>query len=233
MERSFSIADRVKLLREQIAAAAASSGRSLEEITLMAVTKTVSPERVNESIAAGITLLGENRAQELAEKYDAYDTQHAAIHFIGHLQTNKVKTVIDRVSMIESVDRLSLAAEINRLAGLRNRKMPILIEVNIAAEESKSGVLPEKLPSLLEEISQLPHLSVEGLLAIPPKVGSDFQKEKYFEQMYQHFIDIRSKNMDNITMNTLSMGMSEDFPLAIRQGSTIVRIGRGLFGERQ
>ena len=232
MEKSSEIRRNVDAVQEQIGRAAAEAGRDPSEIRLMAVTKTQSAARVNEAIAAGVTLLGENRAQELLEKYDGYDRAGCGIHFIGHLQSNKVRSIVDKVSMIESVDRLSLAQEISRCAQLHGLVMPVLIEVNIGREQSKSGVLPEALPELLGKVSLLPGLSVRGLMAIPPNIEDTVQKEGYFEQMYRHFIDMKAKKLDNVSMTILSMGMSHDYPLAIRHGSNVVRIGRALFGER-
>lgn len=232
MEKSSEIRRNVEAVQEQIGRAAAEAGRDPSEIRLMAVTKTQSAARVNEAIAAGVTLLGENRAQELLEKYDGYDRAGCGIHFIGHLQSNKVRSIVDKVSMIESVDRLSLAQEISRCAQLHGLVMPVLIEVNIGREQSKSGVLPEALPELLGKVSLLPGLSVRGLMAIPPNIEDTVQKEGYFEQMYRHFIDMKAKKLDNVSMTILSMGMSHDYPLAIRHCSNVVRIGRALFGER-
>ena len=232
MEKSSEIRRNVEAVQEQIGRAAAEAGRDPSEIRLMAVTKTQSAARVNEAIAAGVTLLGENRAQELLEKYDGYDRAGCDIHFIGHLQSNKVRSIVDKVSMIESVDRLSLAQEISRCAQLHGLVMPVLIEVNIGREQSKSGVLPEALPELLGKVSLLPGLSVRGLMAIPPNIEDTVQKEGYFEQMYRRFIDMKAKKLDNVSMTILSMGMSHDYPLAIRHGSNVVRIGRALFGER-
>ena len=232
MEKSSEIRRNVEAVQEQIGRAAAEAGRDPSEIRLMAVTKTQSAARVNEAIAAGVTLLGENRAQELLEKYDGYDRAGCGSHFIGHLQSNKVRSIVDKVSMIESVDRLSLAQEISRCAQLHGLVMPVLIEVNIGREQSKSGVLPEALPELLGKVSLLPGLSVRGLMAIPPNIEDTVQKEGYFEQMYRHFIDMKAKKLDNVSMTILSMGMSHDYPLAIRHGSNVVRIGRALFGER-
>ena len=232
MEKSSEIRRNVEAVQEQIGRAAAEAGRDPSEIRLMAVTKTQSAARVNEAIAAGVTLLGENRAQELLEKYDGYDRAGCDIHFIGHLQSNKVRSIVDKVSMIESVDRLSLAQEISRCAQSHGLVMPVLIEVNIGREQSKSGVLPEALPELLEKISLLPGLSVRGLMAIPPNIEDTVQKEGYFEQMYRRFIDMKAKKLDNVSMTILSMGMSHDYPLAVECGATMVRVGSLIFGER-
>lgn len=232
MERSSDIQERAKALFEQVALAAQQAHRSPSDIRLMAVTKTNSAQRVNEAIAAGITLLGENRAQELLEKYDDYHKDGCEIHFIGHLQTNKVRSIIDKVSLIQSVDRLSLAEKIDHCAKEMGRVMPVLVEVNIGDEETKSGVAPQQLPEFLAQIASFSGIKIKGLMCIPPNAPDNLTKERYFAQMYRHFIDIKAKKMDNVCMDILSMGMSYDFPLAIKQGSTIVRIGRALFGER-
>ncbi len=230
--RSSDIGENARALTERIAWAAQQAQRNPADIRLMAVTKTNSAQRVNEAIAAGITLLGENRAQELLAKYDDYHKNSCEIHFIGHLQTNKVKSIIDRVSLIQSVDRLTLAEKIDHCAGGVGLVMPILIEVNIGEEAAKSGVAPPQLPELLAQIAGLSHIKIMGLMCIPPNVTDALTKERYFAQMYRHFIDIKAKKMDNVCMDILSMGMSGDFLLAIKHGSNIVRIGRELFGER-
>ena len=196
-------------------------------VDIMAVTKTVSPEAVNVAVKSGITLLGENRVQEYLSKRDFYD-KSASVDFIGHLQTNKVKYIIDSVNRIHSVDSIKLAKEINRLSQMREKTTDIFVEVNIGREESKSGVDPDNLLDFCYELSELPNIRVSGLMSIPPKECS----EKFFCKMQELFIDIKAKKMDNVIMNILSMGMSHDFELAIKHGSNIVRIGRGLFGER-
>lgn len=231
-ERLFDIEENAKRLLFEVGETAARFGREEGSVRLMAVTKTNSAERVNSAIKGGITLLGENRAQELLEKYEDYDKAGCEIHFIGHLQSNKVKSIIDRVQMIESADRLSLIREIDRCAALCNKVMPVLVEVNIGREESKSGVMPEMLEELLAEAAEFKHIKLSGLMAIPPNTDETAAKERYFEQMYRSFIDIKAKKMDNVSMDILSMGMTRDFSLAIKHGSNIVRIGRGLFGER-
>lgn len=198
-----------------------------DEVTLMAVTKTVSPENVNHAIGCGISVLGENRVQEYLSKKEFYLPQ-AQVHFIGHLQTNKVKYIIEDMKLIHSVDSVKLAAEIDRHAARAKKKQDILIEVNIGGEASKSGVQPSELEHLLEEISKMPHIQVKGLMTIPPAT----ENEKFFAQMQAIFLDISAKNMDNIDMEILSMGMSGDYATAIRYGSTLVRIGTALFGAR-
>jgi len=232
MERYSDIRDKYNIITEKICEAAALSGRDVNDIKIMAVTKTNSAQKVNEAIEAGITLLGENRAQEFLSKYDSYNREGCEIHFIGHLQSNKVKTIIDKVDMIQSVDRLSLLKEIDRCCGDLGKIMSILIEVNIGREESKSGVLPEELDELLSQAAAFSNVRVKGLMTIPPKTHNNVETERYFEHMYRRFIDIKAKKMDNISMDILSMGMSNDFPVAVKYGSNIVRIGRALFGER-
>ncbi|MEG1449134.1 MAG: YggS family pyridoxal phosphate-dependent enzyme [Oscillospiraceae bacterium] len=208
------------------------SSRNPDDIKIMAVTKTVDPELVNVAIDCGIKLLGENRVQELLSKYDFYKKDNVEIHFIGSLQTNKVKYIIDKVSMIHSVNSLKLANEINKQAKKHNIIMDILIEVNIGGEDSKSGISPTEIYSLLEDISHLSNVKVKGLMAIPPICEKDEQIKHYFDNMYQLFIDIKAKKLDNIDMNVLSMGMSHDYNIAITSGSTLVRVGSKMFGSR-
>ncbi len=199
-----------------------------EKIHLMAVTKTVEPEKINFAISHGISLLGENRVQEYMAKKDYYDKK-ADVHFIGHLQTNKVKYIINDVKMIQSVDSFKLAQEINRLAEKNNKNMDILIEVNIGDEISKSGISKNSLFDLINQISELQNLSVCGLMAIPP-IGSD---ECIFEEMNELFLKLKETPYKNVSMQTLSMGMSGDYELAIKHGSNLVRIGTKLFGARK
>ncbi|MBQ2899347.1 MAG: YggS family pyridoxal phosphate-dependent enzyme [Oscillospiraceae bacterium] len=217
---------------ERISAAAEKAGRDPSEIRLMAVTKTVAPEKINEAIKSGCDLLGENRVQELLEKYESYD-KSAEIHFIGRLQTNKVKYIVDKVTMIESVDSIKLAEEIEKRCSKIDKIMDILLEVNIAEEESKGGFSPEEIPSVSEKIRDFPHLRLRGLMTIG-RFGAEIEETRqYFEKMRHLLVDIKTKNIDNIYINILSMGMSGDYELAVSEGATIVRVGRGLFGERK
>lgn len=225
-------AARWKEISEDISAAAAAVGRNPEEITLMAVTKTVPPERVNEVIAAGCRLLGENRVQELLEKYEHYD-KRAKIHFIGTLQTNKVKYIVDKVDMIESVDSLHLADEIERRCAAIGKTMDILLEVNIADEESKSGFTYDEIPAVIEKISKFNHLKLRGFMTIG-RFGAEIEETRgFFQKMRALLVDIRSKKIDNKDISILSMGMSGDYTVAVQEGATVVRVGRGLFGERK
>lgn len=220
-------AENLKRIRRNIEETAAKY-RSGEEIRLMAVTKTVPYETVNQVIDGGVTLLGENRVQEYLEKKDHYRSC-AEVHFIGHLQTNKVKYIIDSVSCIHSVDSIKLAKEIDRLAGKHGKIMDVLIEVNIGGEGSKSGVSADMLEELVYGISEMNNIRLKGLMAIPPAGNT----EVYFEKMHRLFRDIGDKHINNVTMETLSMGMSGDYTEAIRHGSNLVRIGSALFGARK
>ncbi|MBP5618542.1 MAG: YggS family pyridoxal phosphate-dependent enzyme [Clostridia bacterium] len=216
---------------ERIARAAREAGRDPAEITLLAATKTVPVEVINHAIAAGVPLIGENRVQELCAKWDALDKSVPA-HHIGRLQTNKVKMIVGKVAMIESVDSLHLAEEIARRSQALGITTDMLVEINIGGEEAKSGVLPEKAEELLCAIAPLEGVRVRGLMAIPPICENQAQISRYFEKMYKLFIDFSAKNIDNITMEQLSMGMSGDYEAAIRSGATIVRLGTALFGAR-
>ena len=227
-DTAFNVAEAFK----NISAAAEKSGRNPSDIQLMAVTKTVSPDKINEAIEAGCRLLGENRVQELLEKYESYD-KRAEIHFIGTLQANKVKYIVDKVTMIESVDSIKLAEEIEKRCAKIGKIMDILLEVNIANEENKSGFSADEIISAAEKIKDFQHLRLRGLMTIG-RFGAEIEETRqYFAKMRNLLVDIKSKNIDNIYINILSMGMSSDYELAVEEGSTIVRVGRGLFGERK
>ncbi len=199
---------------------------------LLAATKTIPPETINFAISQGIDLIGENRVNELLEKYEYIDRSKAEIHFIGALQTNKVKYIIDKVDMIQSVDRESLALEIERQAAKHGITMPILAEINIGNEESKSGVSPEKALEFCRFLGSLPHLSLRGVMAIPPKCDKNRNNREYFCEMKKIFVDISHQNVDNSIMEILSLGMSDDYLDAVDCGSTMVRVGSGIFGKR-
>ncbi len=202
--------------------------KSGDIVRLMAVTKTVAPEKINYAASLGAKLLGENRVQEFLSKKDQY-AEDTEVHFIGHLQTNKVKYIINDVTLIQSVDSLKLAGEINRQAAKNGRTADILIEINIGDEQSKSGVAAQGVMALAEEISQLENVRVKGLMAIPP-IGSG---EDVFEKMNGIFLRMREEKLERGSMDILSMGMSGDYELAIKHGSNLVRIGTGLFGARK
>jgi len=218
-------------VNDRINKALEKSGRSREEITLLAAIKTVDYESVNYAVSKGIEYIGENRVQEFLSKNDLIiESPHR--HFIGHLQTNKVKYIIDKVELIHSVDSIRLAKEISRQAEKSGKVMDILLEVNIGDEDSKWGFTPENLLDSLEEITVFKGIRVKGLMAIPPICENMEENRKYFRQMYKLFIDIRDKNIDNSSMEILSMGMSDDFDIAIEEGSTLIRLGTALFGRR-
>ena len=219
-------------ISEDIVKAAKAAGRNPKEITLMAVTKTVPPERVNEAIEAGCSLLGENKVQELLEKYEYYD-KRARIHFIGRLQTNKVKYIVDKVDMIESVDSIRLVEEIEKRCAAIGKIMDILIEVNIAEEGSKGGFLYEEVPQIVEEIGKFSHIKLCGFMTIG-RFGAEIEETRgYFQKMHALLVDITGKKIDNKDISILSMGMSGDYEIAVQEGATIVRVGRRLFGERK
>ena len=227
-----SIADNIKRVNERIENACRRCGRDPSEVTLIGVTKTHSADIINEGICAGLTDIGENRVQEIIEKYDNID-KNAKIHLIGHLQTNKVKYIADEVAMIHSVDSFKLAKEISDKAVKCGRVIDILIQLNISGEESKSGLAPEELDGLLEQIKDLEGVFVRGLMTIPPiETGDMTLSREIFRKLNKIYIDKRAKIYDNIKMDVLSMGMSNDFEIAIEEGSTMVRVGRAIFGER-
>jgi pyridoxal phosphate enzyme, YggS family len=232
-DRRFSdLEENLKAIRSNIADAAVKSGRRPQDITLLAATKTVPVEVINHGIALGINHIGENKVQELCEKYDAYSLSRCELQFIGHLQTNKVKNIVGKVSMIQSVDSVKLAKEISRLSLAGGLTTDVLIEVNIGSEPNKSGVLPPELYDLIGQISLLPSIHIRGLMAIPPADADSGETQGYFSKMSQHFIDIRDKKIDNVNMDYLSMGMSSDYSQAILLGANMVRIGSALFGPR-
>ncbi len=203
------------------------------QVRLMAVTKTVEPALINAAVeSGGITLLGENRVQEFLDKEQQYRRESCQVHFIGHLQTNKVKYIADKVDMIESVDSLKLAQTIQRECERIGRVMPVLVEVNIGREPSKSGVFPEDLQELLEKISRLDRVKVRGLMFIPPICSNNEQKEEIFARIQKLFIDMSAKKIDNVDMDFLSAGMSSDYLTAVKYGANIVRIGTAIFGKR-
>lgn len=229
---AFSIGENIKRIQDTVAQACAGCGRNPADVQVMAVTKTVDAARVNEAVRAGIRLLGENRAQELLAKYDDYEKKDVQIHFIGHLQSNKVRQVIDKVTMIQSLGSISLAEEIQRQCEKREMTMDCLVEVNIGNEITKSGIDKEHIFPFLEEVSNYPRLHVRGLMSIPPICDSSSEAERNFASLFQLFVDIKEKKLDNIDMDYLSMGMSDDYPLAIKHGSNLVRIGSAMFGRR-
>lgn len=249
------VLEKIRQAQENIEKAAKESGRSGEDVILLAATKTVDAETINFAIDNGIKCIGENRVQELLDKYDAINKDKVDIHFIGTLQTNKVKYIADKVSMIHSVDSVKLAKEIDKQCKKIGKVMNVLVEINIGREESKGGIMPEDCEAFLKEISVFENIRVCGLMTIPPKCQIDENVEKmtridnenckktscskisyknqdFFKKIMKLFLDISQKKLDNIYMQYLSMGMSDDYEQAVKEGSNIVRIGRGLFGSR-
>ncbi len=233
MERLFTdIEYNYKTIEERISEAALKSGRKREDITFLAATKTVDAEAINYAISLGLKYIGENRVQEMLSKYDKYDLKNASLQFIGHLQSNKVRQIVDKVDLIQSVDSVKLAKEVSRQSEKRGINSDILVEVNIGHEESKSGIDSDALVELLDEIKDFPNISVKGLMCIPPICDTPQKICKFFDKMNNIFIDISAKNIDNISMDILSMGMSADYYEAILSGANMVRVGSSLFGAR-
>ena len=233
MERSLAdVTYNYQKICENIERAAQSVGKTASDITFLAATKTVDADVINHAISLGLRYIGENRVQELLSKYDSYDLDHASLQFIGHLQTNKVRQIVGKVDLIQSVDSVKLAKEISRCSEKLGITTDILLEVNIGREENKSCVMPEKLPDLLDQVKDIPAVKVRGLMAIPPICENAQENCKFFDNMRNIFLDIGSKNIDNISMDILSMGMSDDYEEAIRCGANMIRVGSALFGKR-
>ncbi len=237
--------ERLADIKKRIEAACKRAGRDVSEVTLIAVSKTKPVSMIEKAYELGIRHFGENKVQELVDKYNELDKKFGNSiqwHQIGHLQRNKVKQVIDKAVLIHSVDSLRLGQKIEEEAAKKNIVCDILIEVNIANEETKYGVNPDDLIPLFMELIRMPHIRVRGLMAVPPIVDDPEKNRKYFSKLRQLFIDIKSKNIDNDdnkiyfdsdNFNILSMGMTNDYEVAIEEGATMVRIGTGIFGERE
>lgn len=234
LQRFHDVEENIKVIRKNIAEAAIKSGRSPEDVILMAVTKTVPVEVINHALSLGIDYMGENKVQELNSKYDSLTKQDKHIHLIGHLQTNKVRQVVGKVEMIQSVDSERVASAIASKSRELGIVTNVLVEVNIGREENKSGVFPEEAHELVCKISEFDGINVQGLMAIPPADCEIIQTRRYFEEIYKLFIDIGAKRThnSNYTMNCLSMGMSADYSEAVLEGATMVRVGTALFGRR-
>ena len=226
------IAKNVAFVKAEIARAAAEAGRDPAEIRLVAATKMNDADRVREAIQAGVDICGENRVQEMLEKNALGAYEGVPLHFIGHLQKNKVRQVVGLCELIHSVDNLGLLQEISRVAGKKGLIQDVLLEVNVGAEESKSGISPEEVPGLLLEASKLPAVRVCGLMAIPPICEKPEENRPFFLQMQKLFVDNCRKKYDNISMGFLSMGMTGDYTEAVRCGANLVRVGSGIFGPR-
>ena len=227
------IEENLKYLRERIANAALRAGRGPEAVRLMAVTKNVEPAAINYALGCGVDLIGENRVQEFLGKRDKLQLEGCEVHLIGHLQTNKIRDILDYVDCIQSVDSLRLAQELSRRAAERGKCCDILLEVNIGDEESKFGFSAESLEEALCEIAAYPALRVRGLMTVAPIFSENRPVHPFFSNMQQLFLDISAKKLDNINMDILSMGMSDDFEEAVAAGSTLVRLGSAIFGMRR
>ena len=227
-----SIAENVAAIRAKMDAAAIACGRDPKQILLCAATKMNDADAVRQAIAAGVDCCGENRAQELTAKLadDAY--RGAPVHFIGRLQTNKVKQVVGKVDLIQSVDRQNLLEAIQKEAARQGITQDILLEVNVGREEAKGGFLPEELPQLLDKITDFTNIRVRGLMTVPPICQKDTDNDKFFQEMCNIGVDIMKKKYDNVSVDILSMGMSDDFVRAITCGSTMIRVGTAIFGAR-
>lgn len=227
-----SIAENIRVIRETMAQAAKAAGREPSEVLLCAATKMNDAAAVREAVAAGVDCCGENRVQELTQKLAEGAYTGKPVHFIGHLQTNKVKQVVGKVDLIESVDRMELLECIEKTAAKLGIVQPILLEVNIGAEESKSGFSQEEIWQTVERMADFPHCRLRGLMAIPPISLHPGDNRRYFAEMRNLFVDISEKKYDNVDMECLSMGMSGDYADAIAEGATMIRVGTAIFGPR-
>jgi PLP dependent protein len=226
------IAANINEIRQRIIAAAARCQRNPDSIKLLAVTKTVSPDIIGKAIAAGLTEFGENYVQEAKEKIAAFE-KHVKWHMIGHLQTNKAKYAVSLFDYIHSVDRMELAKEIHKKAGQIGRKINILIEINVSGEQTKNGIAPADAIDLIKGIASLENISVKGLMTMAPYSDNPENSRPYFSGLRKLQKNIISEGIPGIQMDELSMGMTDDFEIAIEEGATIVRIGRAIFGERK
>ncbi len=223
--------ENLKNVEEKIKKACTDAGRKREEVTLIAVSKTKPLDTLKEAYDLGVRVFGENKVKELVDKYDALP-KDIHWHMIGHLQRNKVKYIIDKVDLIHSVDSLRLAEAIEKEAAKRGITVNILIEVNVAGEESKFGLAPEAVDEFVEAVAQFEHIRVKGLMTIAPFVENPEENRSVFTALKKLSVDIAKKNVDNVNVSMLSMGMTNDYQTAIEEGATMVRVGTGIFGER-
>lgn len=225
------IKENLEEVREKIRQACQRSGRREEDVTLISVSKTKPVEMLKEAYEAGSRDFGENRVQEILEKYGQMP-EDVRWHMIGHLQKNKVRQVIDKAVLIHSVDTVELAEQIEKDAAKRDLTVDILLEVNVAEEESKFGFRTEEVEAAVMKIKELPHVRIKGLMTIAPFVSNSEDNREVFKKLYQLYVDIRSKNIDNVNMSVLSMGMTGDYEVAVEEGATMIRVGTGIFGAR-
>ncbi len=228
----FGVAARLDTVRERIAEAADRSGRSASDIRLVAVTKFIDIPPIAEALAKGVKEVGENRAQELVDKFGFFKEHGQFVHFIGRLQLNKVKYLVGRAGLIQSADRMEAFTEIDRIAARLGVKQDTLVEVNIGAEPQKAGIAPQELNELYKRISDLPNICVKGLMCIPPAAEGEAVRD-HFKRMRELFAEGKGLDIPNVGMEILSMGMSGDYTLAIEEGANMVRIGSAIFGARQ
>lgn len=229
------ISENIKIINEKIYQACNKANRNPEEVTLIAASKTKPISMINEALDAGIYNFGENKVQELIAKYDDMkEDKHKEViwHMFGHLQRNKVKYIVDKVKLIHSVDSLKVAKQIEKEAKKHDISVDVLIEVNMAKDKNKYGFKEEEVYKAILDISKLKHINVKGLMTIPPFVDNPEDNRRYFRKMKQLSVDMDGKNIDNVTMETLSMGMTDDYGIAIEEGATMVRVGTGIFGKR-
>lgn len=231
-QRIQSTIENYKRIKSNVEETAVKAGRNPKDVRLMCVTKTVEAEYINPVLDMGADLIGENRVQEFLQKKDSLHLNKVEKHLIGHLQTNKVKQIVGEVDFIESVDSLKLAKEISKESVKKDILTDILIEINVGQEASKSGIYLDSLGELIYQIAELPNVKVKGLMTIPP-ICEEAEARKYFYEIHKAFVDIKEKNIDNINMDILSMGMSGDYKAAILEGSNIVRVGSAIFGARK
>ena len=232
-ERFLLLEDNLKIVQEEIAETAIKNGRNPDEIKLMAVTKTVCPELINHAIDCGVDLIGENKVQEVLLKKDELHLENCKLHLIGHLQSNKVKKIIGIADMIQSVDSFELASQISRRSEENGIVTDILLEVNIGEDDCKFGYSAQETEEALMKIAPLNGVRVRGMMTVAPNFKDSAKNQSVFANMHKLFIDIGAKKIDNIYMDILSMGMSGDFKEAIAEGSTLVRVGSAIFGDRK
>lgn len=232
-ERFLLLEDNLKRVREEIAETAIKNGRNPEDIKLMAVTKTVCPELINHAIDCGVDLIGENKVQEVLLKKDELHLENCKVHLIGHLQSNKVKKIVGIADMIQSVDSFELASQISRRSEENGIVTDILLEVNIGEDDCKFGYSARETEEALMKIAPLNGVRVRGMMTVAPNFKDSAKNQSVFANMHKLFIDIGAKKIDNIYMDILSMGMSGDFKEAIAEGSTLVRVGSAIFGDRK
>ena len=225
------VAENYRHVLKKVEEACVRSGRDPKDVTLIAVSKTKPVEMIEEAMEAGARVFGENKVQELCDKYEQLP-KDLHWHLIGHLQRNKVKYIVDKAELIHSVDSLKLAEEISKEALKKNVKVNILIEVNVAEEESKFGVSVEETPGLMEYVAKLPGIHIQGLMTIAPYTTDPEENRPVFRTLKKLAVDIKKKNIDNVNMGVLSMGMTGDYQVAVEEGSTMIRVGTGIFGAR-